>query len=95
MLSEKAKEVHEKVLTDAEYDLKPEDYEFKITEEGTFLLKDFCIVCRLNEFQDYIRRGLCKDRQLPIPDDIYNWLSDYGQFLEYVLGVCDGREDKE
>lgn len=98
-LSQKARKVWENVLTDNEYDILPEDYKHKVTKDGTFLPKDFCIVGFLNEFQRYIdkgiyHKGIVSDGKpnLPIPDNVFDWLMEFGLFLEYVLAIHDGRK---
>ncbi|WP_069590415.1 hypothetical protein [Neomoorella thermoacetica] len=95
-LSQDAEKVWREVLTDPEYGISAEDYKIKVNDAGTFIPKDFCIVSLLNEFQRYLDKGLSSEKKfkLPIRDDIYDWLSEFGLFLEYVLAVHDGRREQ-
>ena len=55
-----------------------QSYGFKITENGTFLQKDMCIVSLLNEYQQLT----------PLTQKEYDIIADFAVFLENIFNVC-------
>lgn len=62
-----------------------EDLGILVTEQGVFLPKDFCICSLLNFYQS----------EKKLNDEEVDLLFDFAYWLELLLGVHDGRKDKE
>lgn len=82
-LSGKSLKIYE--VLNNKYNLNiPDELGYKITNDGTYLPKDFCICSLLNFYQEF--ENISKDK--------YNLLFQFAFWLEQFLGVHDGRKDK-